>query len=86
MLVQVQRTRPLQRYFTIAALAVTPIVIAGLAPLYTLRLLHRDPFLPPRVQVHGLVMASWIALLLVILGVLRIHVHLSARRAGRDCR
>ena len=40
MYVPVQQTRPLQRYFTIAAIAVTPIVIAGFVPLYTLRLLR----------------------------------------------
>ena len=65
MFVSVEQPKPLQRYFTIAAIAVTPIVIAGFAPLYTLRLLHHDPLLTLRVQAHGLVMASWIALFLV---------------------
>lgn len=65
MFVPVQQTRPLPRYFTIAAIAVTPIVIAGFVPLYTLRMLRHDPFLTPLVQAHGLVMASWIALFLV---------------------
>ena len=65
MFVPVQQSTPLQRYFTIAAIAVIPIVIAGFVPLYTLRLLHHDPLLTVRVQAHGLVMASWIALFLV---------------------
>lgn len=65
MFVPVQQTSLLQRYFTIAAIALTPIVIAGFVPLYTLRLLRHDPFLTPLVQAHGLVMASWIALFLV---------------------
>lgn len=64
MFVPIQQTRPLQRYFTIAAIAVIPIVIAGFVPLYTLRLLRQDPFLTPLVQAHGLVMASWFALFL----------------------
>ena len=58
MFVPVRQTSLLQRYFTIAAIAVIPIVIAGFVPLYTLRLLHHDPLLTVRVQAHGLVIAS----------------------------
>lgn len=60
-----QHAGPPRRYFTITALAVTGIVLAGFVPLYTLRLLAHDPLLTLLVQAHGLVMVSWIALFLI---------------------
>ena len=52
------------RFFTVASVCVTVIVLAGFIPFYTLRLLRHDPNLTLLVQMHGLVMASWIALFL----------------------
>ena len=60
---QVERPLPWQRR-AFAALVITVVVIAGFVPVYTIRLLHHDPNLTWLVHLHGLTMASWIALLL----------------------
>lgn len=52
------------RYFSVVAVVVTVIVLAGFIPLYTIRLLRHDPNLTILVHAHGLVMVAWIALFL----------------------
>lgn len=52
------------QFFSVAAIAVTVIVLAGFVPIYSLRLLHHDPNLILLVHIHGFVMAAWIALFL----------------------
>ena len=52
------------RYFSVAAVAVTVVVVAGFVPMYSLRLLRHDPNLTLLVHAHGFVMTAWIALFL----------------------
>jgi hypothetical protein len=70
------------RYFTVVAVSVAVIVLAGFVPMYTLRLLHHDPNLTILVHAHGFVMSAWIALFLfqvLLIARRRIQLH---RRLG----
>lgn len=49
-------------YFRVAAVIIALIVVAGFLPNYVLRMLHDRRDMTVLVQMHGLVMAAWIAL------------------------
>jgi hypothetical protein len=70
-------------YFSVAAVTVTLTVLAGFAPLYTLRLLGHDPNLTLLVHAQDFVMAAWIALFLTQTLLIANHRVDLRRRLGR---
>lgn len=70
------------RYHVAAAIAIALVVLAGFVPMFTMRLQRHDPNLTWFVLLHGLSMASWIALFLtqtLLIARHRVELH---RRLG----